>query len=504
MFTPSVPIHEIDAYIHKALQDWGVPGAAVAILKDDKLLLSKGYGVKEIGQDDPVDENTLFAIGSCTKAFTAAAIGMLVDEGKVGWDDKIVTHLPDFELYDPWITKEVTIRDMLTHRVGIMRTQRLMFKEKVFDPDDNIRRMRYMRPVAPFRTKCHYNNPGFILAGKIVEIVSGQTWEEFMDERFFKPLGMTSSSPTLAEHRKKGFTNAASFHLLPELRTGFIPSILRMFEPVQPSPWTDFGKNTAGTIISNLPDCLAWLKMLLNNGAYQGKQLLSPQAVKELTRAQIIVKPEEDEDVGPIFSMAGSVDVLAYGLGWYVCIYKGRLLVVHGGDAVGHSSVLMFMPQENLAMAIFVNTLTWVHAFLGFYITDALLDTPRDFCAEAMQIMTGAQQQAQAGIQQMVDARDRESSPTLPLEEYAGTYSSDLFGEIEITFQDGQLVHRYGGGDFFVAELEHWEGDTFVANYHNRTYDPEFITFAVGDDKKVRALEVKSLELFVDTFRRIS
>lgn len=498
-----VSISQFDSYIEKALQEWGVPGAAVAIIKDDELVLSKGYGVKKIGKDDPVDESTLFAIGSCTKAFTAAAIGILVDEGKVKWDDKITQYLPDFKLYDPWITQKVTIRDFLTHRVGIMRTQRLMFKDKVFDPDDNIQRMRYKRPDVPFRTKSHYTNAGYVLAGKIIEVVSGQKWEEFIADHIFAPLGMVESSPTLAEHLRKKNSNAASSHLVPEMRTGYVPSVLRMFEPVQPSAWTDFGKHAAGSIISNLPDCLVWLKMLLHNGLHEGQQLLSPEVVHELTRAQIIIKPEEDADVGPIFSIAGGVDILAYGLGWYVSIYKRRHLVVHGGDAVGQSSALMLMPQENLAMVILANSLTWFYPFLGFYLADALQGDSRDYCGEALGIFKGMQQQAQAGIQQMVDARDKESPPTLPLEEYVGMYSSDLFGEIEIAVQDGQLVHKYGSSGKYDAELEHWEGDTFVANYHNRHSEPEFVAFTFGENGKVDALQVRSLELFVDTFRRI-
>lgn len=503
MTIKNFPIQEVDSYVENALQNWGVPGAAVAVLKDGELILSKGYGIKEVGKDDPINENTLFSIGSCTKAFTAAAIGILVDDGKAGWDDKIVQHLPDFELYDPWITKEVTIRDMLTHRVGIMRTQRLMFKEKVFDPDDNIRRMRFMRPDAPFRTKCHYNNPGFVVLGKIVEVVSGQTWNEFIQKRLFVPLGMISSSPTWGEHNKKGFTNIASFHLVPELRTGFVPSFLRTFEAVQPAPPTDFGKHAAGSIVSNLPDCLAWLKMLLNNGTYEGNQLISPEVVKELTCAQINVKPEED-DVGQLFSIAGSDDMLAYGLGWYVGVFKGRPMVVHGGDAVGHSSVLMFMPQEKLAIAIFVNSLTWVHPFLTMYLTDLLLNgTMRDYCTEALNIFKGMQEKAQPQIKQVIDTRRKGSLPNLSLRKYTGTYSSDLFGKIKITLRGKQLFHQYGTSGKYNAELTHWEDDTFVANYHNRHSDPEFITFILGEDGKVNALQVKSLELFVDTFQRI-
>lgn len=497
-------IQDIDSYIGDALQAWGVPGAAVAIVKDDELLLSKGYGIKEVGRDDPVDEATLFAIGSCTKAFTAAAVGLLVDEDRLDWDDRIVQYLPGFELYDPWITQEATIRDVLTHRVGYMRTQRLMYKDPVFDPDDNIRRMKYMRPVAPFRTKCCYNNPGYVVAGKIVEVVSGQTWDRFVEERLFGPLGMRSSSPTWAAHQAKGQKNSASFHLAEQLDHGFKPSILRAFEPVQPSPPTNFGKHPAGSIVSNLPDLLAWAKMLLDQGMHQGQQILSPSVVSELISPQIVVRLDQDQEVGPIFSMIGSVDVLSYGLGWYVFVRNGRLTVVHGGDAVGQSSMLMFIPEDRLIVAVLLNTLTWVFPFLGVYIVDALLSRPTDYCGEALGTFKGIQQQAAAGIQQVIDARAEESSPSLELDAYAGRYASDLFGEIEISVRDGQMVHRYGSSGKYDAELAYWEYDTFLANYHNRHSEPEFVTFLIGEDGGVSALEIRSLDLFVDKFLRLS
>jgi hypothetical protein len=204
--------------------------------------------------------------------------------------------------------------------------------------------------------------------------------------------------------------------------------------------------------------------------------------------------------------MIGQVEVLAYGLGWYVFVYKGRYMVVHGGDAVGQSTLLMLAPEENLAVAVFLNTLSWVFPFIGVYITDALLDDepPRDHCGEAMAIFRGIQQQAAAGIQQFRDARDKTSSPTLPLEGYVGTYTSDLFGEIEISLGDGQLIHSFGGSGKYDADLEHWEHDTFLANYNNRHTEPELLTFAVGEDGKVGALDVRSMETFVDTFRSTS
>jgi hypothetical protein len=178
-------------------------------------------------------------------------------------------------------------------------------------------------------------------------------------------------------------------------------------------------------------------------------------------------------------------------------------MMVHGGDAVGQSSMLMLIPEERLIVAILLNKLTWVYPFLGVYIVDSLLGTPRDYCSEALGIFKGIQQQAGAGIQQVVDARAEESSPSLDLDAYAGRYASDLFGEIEISVRDGQLTHRYGSSGEYDAELAHWEYDTFLVNYHNRHSEPEFVTFSIEENSRVSALEVRSMDLFVDRFRRL-
>ncbi len=496
-------MHELDCYITQAFSDWGIPGGSVAVVRNGDRVLVKGYGLCEAGKPDPVDGEALFAIGSCSKAFTAAAVGILIDDGKLDWDDKIVDHLPDFQLWDPWITREATLRDALTHRMGNMRVQRLLFKEDVFDADDMIRRMRSFRPVKPFRTTCHYNNPGFVVAGKVIEAVSGLTWRQLVEQRLFQPLGMAHSYASYGACLAHGPANIATQHGLPPLVGGYVPGLLRWREPVAAKPWADLGENAAGSILSNAPDCLTWLEMLLHQGQHQGRQVLSPEVVRELLRSQIVVRVEDDEDVGPIFAHMGVTEFAAYGLGWYVCNYRGRHMAVHGGDAAGHSALMILLPEEQSAVAMLVNTQTWGHAFVSMYLADWLLGEERDHSRAGLAMWAQLEQQARLRAQQDVAGRDPGIAPSLPLAAYAGTYTSPIFGDITISFQaGGWLRYQHGGGSYSRAPLEHWQGDTFLIQYQNMVAEPEFISFAIGADGTVQAIEFKSSDPPADRFFR--
>jgi CubicO group peptidase (beta-lactamase class C family) len=341
-----------------------------------------------------------------------------------------------------------------------------------------------------------------VVAAKILEVVSGQPYEAFFEQRFFEPLGMTSTSATYVEHQKKGLTNVAAPHAVTEF--SLVSSHARMFDPVAPCPWVDIGRNAAGSIMSTVTDCSAWLRMLMNGGEYDGRRVLSPEVVRELTRAQIVIKPEEDQEIGGILGPMGiDVNILAYGLGWWVGEHQGRYMVFHGGQWLGSNTVLFFMPQEKLGIGMFLNTTqTVVHAPLGFYIVDAIFGSAPDYSARAAMIMKAVEAQAREGARATIDARDADIAPTLPLEAFVGTYSSDLFGEIQISLQGEQLFHQYGTAHSGDALLEHWQGNTFLAHYDNRLNDPEFIVFQV-EDAAVKALYMPDPDYPSDTFYRV-
>lgn len=490
-------VAEIEAYIENALEQWRVPGGAVAILKDDQIISGRGYGSREIGKQLPITTDTLFAIGSCSKAFTATLIGILVDEDALGWDDKVVHFLPEFKLYDPWITQEVTIRDLLCHRTGLQRSIRLMYREKVFDSDDYIQRMRYMRPIGGFRTRFGYNNPHYITAGKIAESVTGQAWKTLIQERIFLPLGMSNSYPTYQDLIQSGKTDVAVPHA--NLNSGLFPAELCVLDPVESVPWTNYGENAAGSIIATLGDLTNWLQVFMQGGKYQGEQFLSLETHAELTAPQMIIKPGES-DIDAVNAVGIDSNFLSYSLGWYVCDYRGQSMIFHPGQVHGFVSAVAYLPKERIGGIILLNSYhTMLHPMFGYFIFDAMLGIRRDYANEMRDLVVQWRAGVESELQPLISSRSTETPPAGWLEQFAGIYKSDLFGEMSITFDGRHLLHKYGTSGFYDANLETWGGETFLVNYHNKLFDPEFLTFVFDDHNKVAALVVKD----VDTFNRI-
>lgn len=491
-------IPKVEAYIENALQDWQIPGAVVALIDRGELVSARGYGVKEFGKPDIVNEKTLFSIGSCSKAFTAAVVGSLVDEGKLKWDDPIIQHLPDFKMYDPWVTQHVTIRDMLAHRTGTMRSIRIMNRDRVFDSEDYISKMEYLRPIGHFRGRFSYNNPHYLVAGRVAEVVTGKTWKDLVHERFFSPLGMTASAATYQQAISRNNVNIATPHT--NLDGGLVPAELRVLDPVQPIPWTDFGENSAGSILSNLEDMICWLQLLLNEGSYNGEQILSRETVAEMLGPQIIIKPTESE-MDPLFAVGIQTNLLAYGLGWYINDYRGYKMVFHPGQLHGFVAAVAFLPQLKIGGVIMMNTYqTMLHAMLGYYLFDVLLGEEKDYSGDMIKLIHQWRTGAEIGVQQMLANRPVEDHKPLNLEQFTGTYSSPMFGEISISQENDQLKYQYGETSLFIANLEPWAGLTYLVDYKNKINAPEFLTFLHDVNGEVTGLTIDE----IDTFERIS
>jgi len=319
------PLKEFDDYVNKALKDWQVPGVAIAIVKDDKVVLAKGYGVRKFGDATPVNERTLFAIGSSSKAFTAASIAMLVDEGKLKWDDPVTKYLPEFELYDPYVTREMTVRDLLTHRSGLDRAE-FIWLGTPFGRDEILRRIRYVKPSTSFRSTFGYQNIMYLAAGQVIARVSGKSWDQFIRDRIFSPLGMASSDTSIND--LKGQENVATAHAKVADKIQAI-SLLNI-DNIAP----------AGSINSNVLDMAEWLRMQLAEGQYKGGRLISSGAMKEMHMPQTIIRTEP-----PWSLMAQDAHFIAYGMGWLLHDYRGRKVVEHGGDVLGMSALVAMIPE---------------------------------------------------------------------------------------------------------------------------------------------------------------
>ena len=283
----------LESKIESLFAEWHVAGGAVSIVKDNEVVSSRGYGVKEIGKSEAPDENTIFGIGSNTKSFTAAGVGLLVDEGKLDWDDRIIKHVPDFKLSDPWVTEQVTLRDMLCHRTGLGRAMRPLYNRN-FDLDEVMRRMRYMPFEADFRDDFGYNNYHFMSAGQVIEAVSGMSWPQFMKKRIFEPLGMTSTSADLTQ--LIGQNNLSGAHA--NLDDDLLPREARLFAEETIVPWDDVGNQPAGGINSSVHDLSIWMKMLLNDGIHNGEQFLSPKVIRDMSAAAVTMKNPANSALG--------------------------------------------------------------------------------------------------------------------------------------------------------------------------------------------------------------
>jgi CubicO group peptidase (beta-lactamase class C family) len=340
------PIHaqvissaQIDSLAERVLKTFDVPGVAVAVVKDGNIIHLKGYGKRSLNSGEKVDEHTLFGIASNSKAFTAAALGMLVDEGKLGWDDKVTDFIPEFKMYNPYVTDEFTIRDLLTHRSGLgLGAGDLMFwpDSNNFTKKDIIHNLRFLKQVSGFRTKYDYDNLMYIVAGEIVARVAGTSWEDFIEKRIMQPLGMKESASSF--HRLKDKSNVIDPHAPVD---GIVKVIRR--------DWSE-AANSAGGIYSNITDMCKWIIMQMNNGRYGeglNKQLFSEGVHEEMWTPQTIIPVRGGNTYNTHFS--------AYGLGWFLSDVKGRFQASHTGGLAGIVTQVTLIPELKLGIIVFTN-----------------------------------------------------------------------------------------------------------------------------------------------------
>ncbi|MGH9971180.1 MAG: serine hydrolase [Pyrinomonadaceae bacterium] len=470
------PLTGFDDYVNKAIKDWEVPGVAIAIVKDDRIVFAKGYGVRELGKPSPVDEHTLFAIGSSSKAFTAALIAMLVDDGKLKWDDPATKYLPGFQLYDPYVTREMTVRDLLSHRIGLERGD-LLWYASAYDRNEILRRIRYLKPTNSFRAKFGYQNIMFLAAGQIVPSVTGKNWDDFLRERIFVPLGMAASSTSIKALASSD--NVATPHA-------------KLEDKVQVVPWRNIDNIApAGSINSNVLDMAQWVRLQLGSGEYQKQRLLSSGAVKEMHSPQTIIPLE-----GALEKLYPEAHFLDYGMGWFLSDYHGKKVVEHGGAIDGMRAEIAMMPEEKLGLVILTNLHgTILPQPLMYRIFDAYLGSAqRDWSAEMLKTIKGLQDLAKAAEKKAEAERIKDTSPSLPVEKYAGPYQNEMYGDAKIMFENGKLVAQFGPN--FTGDLEHWNYDTFRVTWRDRMEGKGFITFKLNKQGKVETLSIEDIADF--------
>jgi CubicO group peptidase (beta-lactamase class C family) len=465
---------EIDSYAQKVMTDWKQPGMAIAIVKDDKVVFSKGYGTRELGKNAPVDADTVFAIASNSKAFTTAALAMLVDEKKIAWNDKVSKYLPDFQLYDPYVTSELTIRDLVTHRVGLDTfSGDLLWYEANFTPDEILQRTRHLKPVSSFRTQFGYQNLMFIAAGKVIEKVSGKPWCAFVTERILTPIGMsrtTCSIKTLPDNA--AFPHNESGGALRVLHRGNVDSAY-----------------SAAALNSSVNDLSKWVRTQLAKGKFEGKQIFSEAQAWGMHQpylAQQISEAASRSNPTRHFSGVAS--------GWFVYDYYGKKIINHSGGLDGMLSYTHLIPEENVGFVVLTNSEFPAYTVMSSKIRDVFVGAPkRDWSGEALEQAKRNKAAADEEMKKVDAARAANTRPTLALKGYAGSYSDDLYGAINIAEENGSLVMRFSRSPNFVADLDHWNYDTFQIKWRPSVaynFPRGFVTFTIDKDGKTDELKI--------------
>jgi CubicO group peptidase (beta-lactamase class C family) len=468
-----------DEYVLQAMRTWEVPGAAVAIVRGDSVILSRGYGVRQIGRPEAVDDRTLFAIGSSSKAFTAALVGMLVDEGKARWDDPVIDHLPGFRTFDPYVNRQLTLRDLLTHRSGLSRGD-LTWYGTENDRAELVRRLRWLEPSWGFRSQFGYQNLMYVTAGEVVAAKMGRSWDDAVRERILAPLGMTATSTSVRALR--GQANVATPH-------GMVDDTVRALE------WRVIDNAAAaGSINSSVVDMARWVRFQLDSARVAGKPLLSASTFAETHMPQTVIRREAAAREANPFTHFSS-----YGLGWFLDDYRGRELVHHGGNIDGMSALVAMMPGEDVGVVVLTNmNATPLPTIVMRTAFDRLLgERGKDWSADLRRTFEKQRAAARETERRADSLRVRGTTPSLPLAAYAGTYEDSLYGEVKVTHEGGRLVATRGPA--FVGDLEHWHYNTFRARWRNRALGSGMLNFSLGFDGKPAQVELEN----VGEFRRV-
>ena len=466
---PRDPMAGLDQYVTAAMKQWKVPGLAIAVVRGDSVIIAKGYGVRTLGDPAPVDAQTMFAIGSASKAFTGATLEMLADEGEVSFDGRVTDYLPWFEMYDPWVTREIRVRDLLLHRSGMSGGNNIWYGTTA-SREEIVRSIRRLKPNTSFRTRFQYQNLMFITAGEVTHAVTGQRWDDVVKARIFGPLGMTASNTSVRD--LAGRPNVATPHA-------------DLGGEVKVIPYRNIDNaGAAGSINSNVTDMAKWLRLWINDGTFEGKRLLSEAMVREATTPQFTV-----DDPGMIARLM-SPKFLGYGYGWFVEDFRGQRWVNHGGNIDGMAAMVGFLPESRIGVVVLTNmNQSDVTLPLTAHIFDRLLgiSPPRDYNAEYYAAVQADEAKERAGAKPPVKVEG--TKPSLPLEAYAGVYRDSFLGTATVRLGQGRLTIQYDASPTAGGELEHFHFDSFVANMKDPILGKIPVMFRIGASGKVDAMQ---------------
>ncbi len=478
----------IDSLVALTLKTFDVPGIAVGVIKDGKLIHAKGYGIANLRTGKKVDEYTLFGIASNSKSYTTAALGVLVDEKKIKWDDKVTDYIPEFKMYNPYVTDDFTIRDLITHRsgLGLGAGDLMMFPDKSdFTKKDIIHNLRYLKPVSSFRTKYDYDNNLYIVAGEIVAKVSGLSWEEFVEQRFMKPLGMNNSAASIARIKDK--SNSIKPHA----------PINGKIETID-IEWSE-SANAAGGIWSNIIDESKWLIAQMNHGKYGDslkQKLFSEETHEEMWSPQTIISARTVEPYNTHFS--------AYGLGWFLSDVKGYKQVTHTGGLAGIVTQVVMFPELQLGIMVFTNQQSGAaFSAISNTIKDSYLGITGmnwvKIYSDRVKAGEAEAKKINEEVAKSIAEQEKKNAGRFNLEPYVGIYQDQWFGDVEISIMNGKPWIASKRSPKISGELFPYKGNTLIARWTDRSMDADaFILFSTDMDGKPSGIKMNSISPLTD------
>lgn len=467
-------LKKLDAYYEQVLKDWDLPGMAIGIVKDGELIFSKGYGVMELGKTGTPDENTLFAIASNTKAFTAAMLAMLVQEGKISWNDPVRQYLPWFEVYDPWVSNEATIRDLLSHRIGLGTfSGDVVWYKSDLTAREIVGAAKHLPKAFDFRSGYGYSNLMYLAAGLVIEEVTGKSWIENVHERILDPLGMDRTIVSPADLALKG--NFATPHAQKDDKN----------IPIEWEDWTVVAP--MGGLISSVKDVAQWMIFNMNHGIWGEDTLLTPTSINLMwtPHSNFVVNHTRPQDFNRHFN--------AYGLGWGLSDYHGRLSVGHTGGYDGMISEVRMIPDEKLGVVVLTNGIKSPITAVTQYTLETMLGLePRDWSAEILERQ--ARRPAEdPRITAIKNARVLRTKPTLELKEYAGTYYSSIYGNISVSLKGNNLQLHFERSPELSATLSHWHYDVWEIKWDrmHAWFDFGVVKFNTNNKQQVTGMDIE-------------
>ena len=476
----SLPASRIDAIVAKAMSAFSVPGVALAVVQPDGSIYAKGHGVTAVGTSTPTSADTLFGIGSITKAFTTTGIAMLVAEGKLDWNDRVIDHLPEFRMADPWVTREFTVRDLVTHRSGlppyagdlVTLTSGKANKQGIY------RALAHLQPATSFRTRYAYDNLLYVVAGDLIERLSGMSWQDYTERRILEPLGMDGCAANLSRVSPRRPRSSAHETEMGSLTVVDFP-LPSVIDP-------------AGGIVCNAHGMMQWLRLNIGEASVGG-------SLPGESGMANIFKPVMQLPVGDMAVEFGRSNFAAYGLGWFVRDSYGRLQAEHGGGLPGMVSYISVFPSSKTGVMVMTNRSSAAARAISLQIFEEMFsDEPRDAITKFADMEKAAVKKAEASVAALAAKPRASAKPSLDLPQYAGRYTDPWFGDVEVRNQGGKLVLDLGSQDL-TGTLEYYDRDSFIARWANRKLNADaFVNFQLDATGRIEGIKMSAISATTD------